>query len=190
MVIGITGGIGSGKSTLSELIRKHGYPVYDTDKEARRLQDEDAALVQQIKSLFGENSYVDGKLNRPAVAALVFNNPELLQKLTAIVHPAVKEDFINWKDNFKSEDLIFMESAVLFEGGFNQLTDKVILVTASEDIRIQRVIKRDGVSREQVLSRIKNQIPDTEKAPKSDLIINTDQGLPADIMELIVVWQH
>lgn len=190
MIIGITGGIGSGKSTLSELLRKHGYPVYDTDKKARRLQNEDALLVQHIKSLFGENCYVEGKLNRPAVAALVFNNPELLQKLTALVHPAVKEDFINWQRNYNSEDLVFIESAVLFEGGFNLLTDKVILVTASEDIRIQRVIKRDKISREQVLSRIKNQIPDTEKAPKSDLIINTDQGLPEDIMQSIVVWQH
>lgn len=190
MVIGITGGIGSGKSTLSELIRKQGYPVYDTDKEARRLQDEDEILIQQIKSLFGENIYADGKLNRAEVAVLVFNNPELLQKLTAMVHPAVKHDFIMWKGKFNSEDLIFIESAVLFEGGFNQLTDKVILVTASEDIRIQRVMKRDKISREQVLSRIKNQIPDTEKAPKSDLIINTDQGLPEDIMQSIVVWQY
>lgn len=190
MVIGITGGIGSGKSTLSKLVRQHGYPVYDTDNEARRLQDEDVVLVQQIKSLFGENIYVDGKLNRPAVATLVFSNPELLQKLTTIVHPAVKQDFIDWKRNYNSEGLIFMESAVLFEGGFNLLTDKIILVTASEDIRIQRVTKRDNISREQVLLRIKNQIPDSEKAPKSDLIINTNQGLPDDVMQLIVVWQH
>lgn len=190
MVIGITGGIGSGKSTLSALLLKHGFPVYDTDKEARRLQDDNEILVQQIKSLLGENIYLNGKLNRPAVAALVFNNSELLHKLTTVVHPVVKQDFINWKSNYSGEDLIFIESAVLFEGGFNLLTDKIILVTASEDVRIQRVMNRDGITQEQVLSRIKNQIPDTEKAPKSDLIINTNQGLPEDILQSVVVLQH
>lgn len=190
MIIGITGGIGSGKSTLSALIREHGYPVYDTDKEARRLQDEDQLLVEQIKAIFGEEIYQDGKLNRPAVAALVFNAPELLKKLTSVVHPAVREDFIRFNAKFKREDLIFIESAVLFEGGFYRLIDKIILVTASEDIRIQRVMKRDGLTREQVISRIKNQIPDTEKAPKSDLIINTDQGLPVDVVQSIVMWKH
>jgi len=190
MTIGITGGIGSGKSTLSELIRRHGYPVYDTDKEARRLQEEDEKLVRQIKAIFGENIYQDGKLNRAAVASLVFNSPELLKKLTSVVHPAVKQDFIRWREKHNSEDLLFIESAVLFEGGLYRLTDKIILVTASEDIRIQRVMDRDGITREQILSRIKNQIPDTEKAPKSDLIINTDQGLPEDVLQSIVVWQH
>ena len=190
MTIGITGGIGSGKSTLSALIRKHGYPVYDTDKEARRLQDENQQIVLQIKNIFGEDIYQHGKLDRSKVASLVFNSPELLKKLTLVVHPAVKQDFMSWRANNSCEDLVFVESAVLFEGGFNQLTDKVILVTASEEIRIQRVTNRDGISREQVLSRIKNQIPDTEKASKSDLIINTDQGLPEDVMQSIVVWQH
>jgi dephospho-CoA kinase len=190
MTIGITGGIGSGKSTLSELIRKHGYLVYDTDKEARRLQEENQQLVQQIKNIFGEDIYQQGKLDRSKVASLVFNSPELLKKLTSVVHPAVRQDFINWREKHNSEDLLFIESAVLFEGGLFKLTDKIILVRASEDIRIQRVMDRDGITREQVLSRIKNQIPDTEKAPKSDLVINTNQGLPEDVMRSIVVWQH
>ncbi|GAB1415080.1 dephospho-CoA kinase [Paludibacter sp.] len=185
MVIGITGGIGSGKSTLAKLVSKHGYMVYDTDLEARRLQNEDTNLVTQIKSLFGENIYINGELDRKSLAKIVFNNPDLLKKLTDVVHPAVKADFLCWKRNYNCEDILFMESAVLFEGGFNELTDKIILLTASMDIRIQRVMHRDNATREQVEARIKNQIPDEQKAPKSDLVINTDNGLPENVMQLI-----
>jgi dephospho-CoA kinase len=108
----------------------------------------------------------------------------------AIVHPVVKKDFLRWVTGFIAEDLVFIESAVLFEGGFNKLTDKIILVTASETIRIERVMKRDRLSREQVIVRIKNQIPDAEKALKSDLIIHTDQGIPDNILQSIIVWKH
>lgn len=190
MIIGITGGIGSGKTTLSDLLRSHGYPVYDTDKEARRLQDEDSGLVNQTKALFGEDVYKTGKLDRTTVASQVFQQPKLLQQLMAIVHPVVKKDFLRWVTAFNAEDLVFIESAVLFEGGFNKLTDKIILVTASETIRIERVMKRDRLSREQVIVRIKNQIPDVEKALKSDLIIHTDQGIPDNILQSIIVWKH
>lgn len=185
MVIGITGGIGSGKSTLAKLVRSYGYPVYDTDMEARRLQAEDPWVILQIKKIFGEDIYQNGELNRKAVAQIVFANPTLLKKLTDIVHPAVKQDFQVWKRKFKCEDIIFMESAVLFEGEFDILTDRIILLTASDEIRIQRVINRDNITREQVLARIKNQIPDSKKALKSNLVINTDNGLPKNVMQLI-----
>jgi dephospho-CoA kinase len=190
MIIGITGGIGSGKTTLSELLRSHGYPVYDTDKEAKKLQDEDIDLVSQTKLLLGDEIYKTGKLDRITAATLVFQKPELLQQLMAIVHPVVKKDFLKWSASFDVNGLVFIESAVLFEGRFNELTDKIILVTASETIRIERVMKRDGLTREQVIARIKNQIPDAEKALKSDLTIQTDQGLPDDILQLIHIWQH
>jgi dephospho-CoA kinase len=189
MIIGITGGIASGKSTLSSLLKTHGFPVYDSDLEARRLQNEHPAIVSQTKALFGDDIYVDGQLNRPAVAALVFQNPELLKKLTDIVHPVVKADFLQWTKQFNPNQLIFIESAVLFEANFDGLVDKVILLTVSEEIRIQRVMERDGSTKEQVLARIKNQIPDTEKIPKSDLVILTDQGLPDDVLHLIISWQ-
>ncbi|HQB27761.1 MAG TPA: dephospho-CoA kinase [Paludibacter sp.] len=189
MIIGITGGIASGKSTLSSLLKTHGFPVYDSDLEARRLQNEHPAIVSQTKALFGDDIYVDGQLNRPAVAALVFQNPELLRKLTDIVHPVVKADFLQWTKQFNPNQLIFIESAVLFEANFDGLVDKVILLTVSEEIRIQRVMERDGSTKEQVLARIKNQIPDTEKIPKSDLVILTDQGLPDDVLHLIISWQ-
>jgi dephospho-CoA kinase len=189
MIIGITGGIASGKSTLSSLLKTHGFPVYDSDLEASRLQNEHPAIVSQTKALFGDDIYVDGQLNRPAVAALVFQNPELLRKLTNIVHPIVKADFLQWARQFNPNQLIFIESAVLFEANFDGLVDKVILLTVSEEIRIQRVMERDGSTKKQVLARIKNQIPDTEKIPKSDLVILTDQGLPDDVLHLIISWQ-
>ena len=188
MVIGITGGIGSGKSTVSDLLRSKGYPVFDTDREARVIQDTDAEVVAATRDLFGNYIYVDGRLNRPAVAALVFDNPALLKQLTDIVHPAVRKKILEWSQQFDKNQIIFVESAVLFEGGFYKLMDKIVLIVASEEIRIERVMKRDGLSREQVLARIKNQIPDTEKIPESDLIINTDQGIPPDILRLIVIW--
>lgn len=188
MIIAITGNIASGKSTLSKLLKEHGYAVYDSDKEARRLQNENPEVVKQIKALFGEDIYVDNQLNRPAVAAMVFENPALLKQLTDIVHPAVKADFLHWTKQFDTKKPLFIESAVLFESGFDRLVDKIILLTVSDKIRIQRVMDRDGSTKEQVLSRIKNQISDSEKAPKSDLIIHTDNGLPDNVLQLVVSW--
>ena len=129
--------------------------MYDSDLEARRLQNEHPEIISQTKALFGDDIYVDGQLNRPAVATLVFQNPELLKKLTDIVHPVVKAEFLQWTRQFKPNKLIFIESAILFEAKFDKLVDKVILLTVSEEIRIQRVMERDGSTREQVLVRIK-----------------------------------
>lgn len=190
MIIGITGGIGSGKTTLSDLLRSHGYPVYDTDKEARRLQNQDPKLINQTKALFGEDIYKNGELDRVTVASMVFHQPDLLKQLSSLVHPVVKNDFKEWVSSLCSTGLVFIESAVLFEGEFNVLTDKIILVTAADEVRIKRVMKRDRLTVEQVVSRIKNQIPDAIKAQKSDLVINTDQGLPEDVLQSIIIWQH
>lgn len=176
-VIGITGGIGSGKSTLSEMLREKGYPVYDTDREARRLQNKDTELVNQTIELLGPTVYRNGELDRPAVAAKVFANPALLRQLAALVHPVVKRDFSDWVSR-QSTRTIFIESAVLFEGGFDALTNVIVVVTAPEELRIQRVMKRDGITREQVLARIKNQLPENEKLIKADIIINTQNGIP------------
>lgn len=183
-IIGITGGIGSGKSTVSELLRSQGYPVYDTDREARRLQNEDPELIDATKLLLGDQVYANGQLNRPAVAARVFEDPELLRQLTALVHPVVKRDFSQWVSQ-QSSKRVFIESAVLFEGGFDALTDAIIVITAPEEVRIQRVMKRDGVTREQVLARIKNQLPESGKLIKASIIISTENGLPSDLTEQI-----
>lgn len=184
VVIGITGGIGSGKSTLSEYLQNHGFPVYDTDKEARRLQNEDSNLVVSTKKLLGEDSYKDGKLDRSTVAARVFTDRGLLRQLTSLVHPVVKRDIKEWL-NRQSTHAVFIESAVLFEGGFETLTDAIIVVTAPEEQRIQRVMVRDGIVREQVMARIKNQLPEAGKLSKADLIISTENGIPNDAVDKI-----
>lgn len=186
-VIGITGGIGSGKSTLSEMLREKGYPVYDTDREARRLQNEDAELVNQTIELLGPTIYRNGELDRPAVAAKVFSNPALLRQLAALVHPVVKRDFSAWVSRHSTRS-VFIESAVLFEGGFDALTNAIIVVTAPEELRIQRVMKRDGITREQVLARMKNQLPENEKLIKADFIINTQYGI--SMTELNTLKSH
>jgi len=172
-IIGITGGIGSGKSTLSEKLCKAGYAVYDTDSAARRLQNESAEIRQQIIAIFGAEAYTDNVLNRKYIAGIVFNQPELLRKLNEIVHPAVRADFKAWAQKNNSEKMLFLECAILFQGEFHTLVNKIILVTAPQAIRIQRVIKRDGLAESQVLERISNQLTEAEMAAKSDLIIDT-----------------
>lgn len=178
IIIGITGGIGSGKSTLSERLREIGYSVYDSDLEARRLQNEHPEIQDQLIELFGEDIYNDQGLNRPVLAQLVFGKPELLAKLNAIVHPVVHTDFMNWIQSHSAENLLFMESAILFESGFNKIVDKVIVMTASENIRIARVMKRDKVTEEQVKARMSHQMADDKKIANANFVIHSDDCQP------------
>ena len=174
MIIGITGGIGAGKSTVSNILRSMGYPVYDSDIHARKLQNENLELKQKIQNVFGDNIYNESGLDRPALSKIVFNNPELLAELNNIVHPVVLSDFEVWLKSNSQAKAVFIESAILCESGFNKQTDKIILVTASEEIRIARVVKRDGISQEQVRERIRRQTSDEEKKKWADAIIFTD----------------
>ncbi|MFZ4725011.1 MAG: dephospho-CoA kinase, partial [Paludibacter sp.] len=180
LLIGITGGIGSGKTTLSKKLRAEGYSVYDSDSEARRLQNEHPVIRKELIQLFGEDIYNNQILNRSALAKIVFGKPELLSKLNSVVHPFVKEDFELWIKKHETEKLLFQESAILFESGFNSFVDKVILMVASEDVRIARVMKRDGTTHEQVKLRMKNQMTDDEKIPKADFVIYTDDNMPLE----------
>lgn len=175
-IVGITGGIGGGKSTLSKLLLAEGFQVYNTDMEARRLQNESPAIRNNLIELFGTEVYDGAELNRKYLANIVFNSPELLQQLNAIVHPVVKKDFLKWSEQFSAESYVFMECAILFEGGFNSLVDKIILVTASEEVRIARVVKRDMLTVDQVKARIRNQMSDEQKSKYADYIIKTDDN--------------
>lgn len=173
MIIGITGGIGSGKSTLSACIRNAGYPVYDTDSAARKLQNQDQDLKEGITALFGTESYINGELNRKYIASIVFENSQLLKKLNGLVHPAVRKDFKEWVQANKKSPLLFLECAILFEGDFHLFTDKVIVVTAPADLRVSRVMNRDNVTEQQVRARIDNQKADEDIISKADIVINT-----------------
>ena len=178
MIIGITGGIGSGKSTFSDLLINKGYSVYNTDAKARELQNTDAVIREKIITLFGNDSYDTLGLNRPFIAQIVFNDSSKLKQLNEIVHPAVKLDFIKWAKQFNLNQNIFLECAILFEGGFHKLVDKSVLITASELVRIQRVMKRDKVTELQVRARMKNQMSEDDKKKLADFVIYSDDEKP------------
>ena len=178
IIIGITGGIGGGKSTLSDRLSGRGYKIYNSDLRARLLQNEDLELVDAIKKLLGDDVYKNGELDRPAVAAIVFQNKALLQQLNQLVHPAVRADFERWKEANNTEKLLFVESAIMFESGLALLMDKVVLMTASEEVRIARVVKRDGISPEQVRARMMHQLPEDEKIKRAHYVIHSDDHQP------------
>ncbi|WJS93025.1 dephospho-CoA kinase [Flavobacterium johnsoniae] len=172
-VIGLTGGIGSGKTTIANYFNELGVPVYIADDGAKRvMQSHD--ILEEVKSVFG-NSIFDGEvLNRAKLAQIVFNDKEQLAKLNAIVHPGVKRDFELWMQGYKNYDYVIYEAAILFESGRYKECDVIITVTAPEEIRIERVIERDKTTREQVLSRMKMQWDDEKRISKSNFVINND----------------
>ena len=171
-IIGLTGGIGSGKSTVAHYIASKGIPVYIADEEAKKLM-ELSEVIASLQAIFEENVLDDfAKLDRKKIAALVFNSPTQLTQLNNIVHPLVKSHFIEWLKLHSNAPFIIKEVAILFETGGDKACDKVILVTAPEEIRIQRAMLRDNVSKETILSRMNNQLPESEKISKSDFIIH------------------
>ena len=175
-IIGITGGIGSGKSTVSKFIEELGFPVYDSDFWAKELVNIDENLKSRVIELLGEESYDEnGKYNRKFVAEKVFENQELLLKLNQIIHPAVKIHFENWV-NAQNAEFVFKETALLFELKLNESCYQSILVTADENIRIKRVMDRDGRTYREVKEIIDKQMPEVDKVKLADFVIqnNTD----------------
>jgi len=189
LIIGITGGIGSGKTTLSKSLREVSYDVYDSDLEARRLQNENPEIIKGLKKLFGSEIYTPQGLDRPKLAEIVFADQSLLLQLNAIVHPVIRLDFENWVKQHQSHKFVFVESAIMLESGFSKLVNKIILVTASEQLRIERVVKRDGITEEQVKARMSKQYSDDVKIPLADYVMYTDDNLPmADKMKKALDW--
>ena len=170
MIVGLTGGIGSGKTTVANMFRELGVPVYNSDVEAKNLMNFSAKIKKEIEGLLGEQSYHNGELNRDYVAKKVFGDKELLKALNGIVHPAVREHFLNWSKGQKTQYVV-QEAAIIFENGNREFYDKIILVTAPMPTRISRVMHRDGSTEAQVEQRIKNQLPDSEKEKYSDFVI-------------------
>jgi len=183
--IGLSGGIGSGKSTVAGILAKMGYPIFYSDQEAKRLYDENPVLQKQLVDLFGPAIYRDGQLNKAFLAQQLFSNAELKAQVTALVHPLVRKAFEVWAQQQVS-DLVFNEAAILFETGAYKDFDATVLVTAPIETRIERVQKRDLISREAVLQRIANQWPDSKKINLTTYIITNDgQPLLQQIEDVI-----
>lgn len=184
--VGITGGIGSGKSVVARILHEMGYPVYSSDQRAKDLMHEDLSLVEGLKQLFGEEAYVNRELNRAYIAAQIFRDESKRIAMNNLVHPAVRKDFKEWVERQNSL-LVFQESALLFETGNYRSFDAVFLVVAPEEIRMKRVKERDQLSDEQVLSRFKAQMPEEEKRKLTNYIVDNsgNEFLIPQILKLI-----
>lgn len=173
--VGITGGIGSGKSTAAAIFRTLGIPVYDADSRAKALMEQSPELVQAIKQHFGAGMYdAEGKLQRAELAALVFPNPDKLKLLESLVHPAVFKDGLDWHKAQRDVPYTLKEAALLFESGSYLGLDYLIAVTAPQELRLQRVMQRDGASREAVLQRMDKQWPEEKKVRRSHFVLYND----------------
>ena len=187
IVVGLTGGIGSGKTTVAKLFEKQGIPIYIADERARAIMDR-PDVVQAVQQIFATSVMTEeGTLDRMRIKQLVFDAKEQLEQLNQIVHPRVREDFEQWLSDHQDAPIVIKESAILFENGLEKNCDLVILVVAPEEVRIERVMKRDGVSKEQVLKIINNQMKDEEKVGRSQYIIenNNKKSLESDIISII-----
>lgn len=169
--IGLTGGIGSGKSFVGKVFRSLGIPVYEADVEAKRLMVEDAEVVSGITSLIGSEAYYSGKINREYIASRVFKDKALLADLNEIVHPALGHDFERWVERQTGSKYVIEEAAILFESGASDRMDYSIVVQADEDTRLKRVMERDGVLEEAVRARMANQLSGDELIKMADFII-------------------
>ena len=180
-LIALTGGIGTGKSVVSRLLRTMGYDVYDCDAAAKRLMADDAALRGALADAFGADTYrPDGSLDRARLAACIFGDAEALARMNALVHPAVRRDLLDWRlrhtvaGSTEAGHPLFYESAILHESGFHRLADAVWCISAPLDLRVRRAALRDGTSPERIRERIASQMPQEEKERRSDRVILND----------------
>lgn len=175
--IGITGGIGSGKSVVGQILEAMHFPLYYSDQQSKILVDTDLIIREELIKLLGTKVYLDGKLNRPFLTQQLFSNDDLRLKINQIIHPKVREAFTNWV-NKQSSNLVFNEAAILFETGAYQLMDYNILVTAPLELKIDRVLKRDNITINEIQERISKQWSDEEKIPLADFVIVNDEVKP------------
>lgn len=186
--VGIAGGIGSGKTTVCNVIEALGYPVYYADTEAKKIMETDRPVVSAISNLFGADIYISGRLDRKRLASLVFNNKALLSKLNSIVHPVVTECFTVWVSKANSP-IVFKEAAILFESGLYKMLDRNILVIAPEDVRLKRVVDRDNASMDDVKKRMLNQAHQDELIKLADYVINND-GIELIMPQLLSIIEN
>jgi dephospho-CoA kinase len=172
--IGLTGGIGSGKSTIAEIFKILNIPVYNSDDRAKALMNENPLLMKEISNIFGSHIYQNGTLNRAELGAIVFKNPELLQQLNAVVHPAVGADFNSWCTS-QNTQYVIKEAAIIYETGINKMLDGVIAVIAPNELRIKRVLKRPGMTEDLIKDRMSRQLPTESLVDKANWLINNDE---------------
>jgi dephospho-CoA kinase len=189
MRIGITGGIGSGKTTIASIFKLLGVPVYNSDERAKWLMNADVELRKNIELQFGVDAFhPDQTINKAYLARRVFNNREELDKLNQLVHPAVAKDFLNWSLPQKT-DLVMQEAALIFEAGIDKFLDAVIVVDCPDELRIQRVITRSGMSRAEVEARIAHQLPSSALRARANWIINNDE-CSLVIPQVVAILSH
>ena len=179
--LGVTGGIGSGKSYIARLLEERGIPVYDTDSRAKALYDTDGELREAMIALCGAGIYApSGLLDRKALASLIFADRSLLEQVNALVHPAVRRDFVAWREGLSAEGkrLCALESALLLDAGLDAYTDGVLAVLADDRLRLQRAMMRDGVGEEAVRARMQHQMSQVELAQRADFLIYNDEAHP------------
>lgn len=188
--VGITGGIGSGKTTVCQIFATLGIPIYYADTRAKELMISDSDVIHQIKELFGASAYDEnGLFNRKHIAEKAFTNKDLLQQLNAIVHPAVFQDTLVWYQTHHEKPYTLYEAAIMFESGSYKLLDKVITVFAPIEDRIERTMKRDNITRKEVLERIDKQLSEEEKIKRADFVIYNDYSQPL-IEQVLTIHQQ
>lgn len=189
--VGVTGGIGSGKSTVCRFFEELGIPVYDADSRAKYLMQHEHYLIDQIKRKFGEDIYDDGKLNRKLLAERVFNDRPKLELLNSLVHPAVFRDNERWNEaqKAKNQPYIIKEAALLIESGSYKGLDKLIVVTAPLNVRVTRITGRDNSSAEEVMARVQNQLPEEEKLKLANYVIHNEDGMEGLKKQVLEIHQ-
>jgi dephospho-CoA kinase len=173
--IGLTGNLGSGKTTVSKLFEELGIPVFNSDKAAREAESDEEMKVK-IKEILGDDIYVNGEIDRPRMREMVFKNAHILKQMNDLISPFIKVSFNEFCLKNKNSYIIMIESAILLELNATEGLDKLIVVTADEEIRIQRAMKRDSITREQVMDKIKAQFSDEDKINKADYLIYNNGG--------------
>ena len=186
--IGITGGIGSGKSVVSSLLVLAGIPVYIADDESKNLSESSPIIQKKLKALFGDDIYLNGKLDRKRLASLIFADEVILKKVNSIIHPVVREDFQGWVSKLASKRCA-IESAIMFESGFDKDVDVVLTVYAPVELRLTRTMLRDGASEADIMKRMNRQMPDELKRKQADFVIVNDdvQALMPQIEQFLKI---
>ena len=187
-LIGITGGIGAGKSTVSTICKHLGFKVYNSDQRAKEIVSEDPIIKKKLISFFGNNIYINGVLDRKFLSDKIFNDKSSLEQINSIIHPAVKKDFNSWVINNSNEKILFKESALLFESGAYKELDKIILIVSDKNLRVSRVLNRDqNRSKKEIESIIDKQIDEVDAIKYADIVIDNNHKkmlLPSVIKEI------